>query len=243
MRSYFERRYSPGNMTLVAAGRVEFEQLVAQAEHLCGGWQPFETRREAPSLAPRNGREIFVKDSAVQQYVVLMSRGPAATDNDRYAARVLGAVLGDDSGSRLYWDLVETGLAEYAVLASHEFQGAGIFMAFLCCTPEQTVENLDRIQGILSAAEQEGITESELMQAKNKIAAQVVLASERASNRLFAVGSGWTQRREYRTVKETVDAYQAVTLDDVRAVLDNYQLTQNTMVAVGPLTDLPDLAG
>ena len=243
MRSYFERRYSPGNMTLVAAGRVEFEQLVAQAEHLCGGWQSFETHREAPSLAPRNGREIFVKDSAVQQYVVLMSRGPAATDNDRYAARVLGAVLGDDSGSRLYWDLVETGLAEYAVLASHEFQGAGIFMAFLCCTPEQTVENLDRIQGILSAAEQEGITESELMQAKNKIAAQVVLASERASNRLFAVGSGWTQRREYRTVKETVDAYQAVTLDDVRAVLDNYQLTQNTMVAVGPLTDLPDLAG
>jgi len=95
----------------------------------------------------------------------------------------------------------------------------------------------------LSAAEQEGITESELIQAKNKIAAQVVLSSERASNRLFAVGSGWTQRREYRTVKETVDAYQAVTLDDVRAVLDNYQLTQNTMVAVGPLTDLPDLAG
>ena len=34
MRGYFDRRYSPGNIALVAAGRVNFDELVATAKRL-----------------------------------------------------------------------------------------------------------------------------------------------------------------------------------------------------------------
>ena len=70
----------------------------------------------------------------------------------------------------------------------------------------------------------------------NKICAQIVLSSERPANRLFAIGNGWVQRRQYKTVREAVAAYRSVTLDDLAAVLKKYPLSENTTVAIGPLT-------
>ncbi|MGE3779629.1 MAG: insulinase family protein, partial [Pirellulaceae bacterium] len=74
--------------------------------------------------------------------------------------------------------------------------------------------------------------------AKTKICAHIVLQSERPANRLFSVGSNWLQRREYRTVREMVDAYQQVTRADIAAVLERYPLSLCTTVAVGPLARL-----
>ncbi len=39
MRAYFQRRYSPENITLAAAGRIDFDGLVAAAAAACGHWQ------------------------------------------------------------------------------------------------------------------------------------------------------------------------------------------------------------
>ena len=111
-------------------------------------------------------------------------------------------------------------------------------MTYLCCDPQLADSNLDATQMILADVESKGITAAELEQAQNKMCAQIVLASERSGNRLFTVGSSWTQRREYRPVKEVLAAYRDVTLDDILAVLTKYPLTNNTTVAVGPLNKL-----
>lgn len=238
MREYFDRRYSPDNIILAAAGRVDFEELVAQAKQLCGDWEPFDAKREATAAIPQTSFEVLVKDTAVQQYIVQIAQGPTATSDDRYAARILAAILGDDSGSRFYWELVETGLAEYAAIGTHEFSGAGIFMIYLCCDPVHASDNLRCVQKILTTAQHQGLKQEELEQAKNKACAQVVLAGERSSNRMFSVGNSWIQRGEYHTVKEIVEAYQAVTLADVVSVLEKYPLTASTTTAVGPLEQL-----
>ena len=99
---------------------------------------------------------------ATQEYVVLISPGPAADDDDRFAARMAAAIVGDDSGSRLYWELMETGLAESAGVGPYEFQGTGIFMGFLACAPDQTAGNLQRMLDIFRKAAAEGVTAGEL---------------------------------------------------------------------------------
>ena len=238
MRTYFEQRYSPRNITLVAAGNIDFERLVAQAEACCGLWQPFDAPRETPRAPPHKGLAVFPKENATQQYVIEIANGPAAGDDDRYAARALATVLGDDSGSRFFWELLDTGRAEYAAIGAYEFQGTGILMKFLCCAPEETAENLQIVRRIEQDAQRTGITDAELSQAKSKICSHVVLQSERPSSRLFAVGINWLQRREYLTVREIVNAYQAVTRSDVSAVLAKYPLSECTTVAVGPLAEL-----
>ena len=67
----------------------------------------------------------------------------------------------------------------------------------------------------LRAVQREGITPDELAQAQNKICSHVVLHSERPTNRLFALGENWLQRRRYQSVREIIESYRTVSRDDV----------------------------
>ncbi len=238
MRQYFERRYCPGNITLVGAGRLDFAALVETADRLCGPWRPMDARREALSAPPHRGFQCLIKDTATLEYVLQLSNGPAATDVDRYAAKLLATVLGDDSGSRLFWGLVDSGLAEQASLSHHDYQGAGVFMTYMSCEPEQAQENLRRIAQIYAQAEKEGVTDAELAQAKSKVNSRIVLGSERPRGRLFTVGGNWMQRQEYHTVQHELQAIDAVSPQDLAQVLNRYPLSINTTLAIGPAAGL-----
>jgi predicted Zn-dependent peptidase len=238
MRDYFLRRYAPANITLVGTGRIDFDRLVAAAERTCGTWQPMDARRTLAAARPHHGFQCLTKESATLEYVMQLSAGPGAADADRYAAKILATILGDDSGSRFYWELVDPGLAEQASLSHHDYQGAGIFMTYMSCDPKYAQDNLDRIARIYAEAENRGITAAELAQAKSKINSRVVLSSERPRGRLFTVGGNWMQRRDYRTVKADLEAIDAVTRDDLAAVLARYPLSFNTTLAIGPTTEL-----
>jgi predicted Zn-dependent peptidase len=239
MRAYWQQRYSPTNMVLAAAGRVDFSALLEWARRHCGEWVPCRAPRETPRSAVHGGYQIVRKDMATQQYAVQIKNGPAAADDDRYAGRVLTTIFGDDVGSRLFWELIDPGLAEYAAMVSYEFQGTGIMMTCVACSPESMAGNLQVVLDLERDIERDGVTESELEQAKNKIASHIVLQSERSASRLFAVGNNWIQRGGYRSVQEVVQAYRAVTRDSIRAVVEKYPLTENTTVVIGPLAAVP----
>jgi predicted Zn-dependent peptidase len=113
-----------------------------------------------------------------------------------------------------------------------------MFYTSLCCEPELLDENLSRLDAISRQVESEGITKEELLQAKNKVKARVVLGSERPQNRLFNVGGNWLQRREYRTVADDLKSLDVVTLDDLHAVHKKFPLTRYTTITVGPRKDV-----
>ncbi|GIW92700.1 MAG: zinc protease [Pirellulaceae bacterium] len=241
MRHYFENQYSPTNMALVATGNVDFEQLVKLAAKHAGHWEPFIPQRDPTRrqrVASRPSRQIIHQPVATQQYVLLVSDAPAAESPDRFAARLLATIVGDDSGSRLFWELVDTGRAESAEAGVHEFQGTGLMLTYLCCRPEDTPQNLRSIADIWQDVVRHGIKDDELERAKSKICSQIVLSSERAANRLFAVGSSWLTRGEYRSVRELVEQYRAVTADQIHRLLEQYPVHPCTVCAVGPLEEL-----
>ncbi|MCA9236009.1 MAG: insulinase family protein [Planctomycetales bacterium] len=237
MRTYFESRYSPGNIVVAAAGRVDFDELIKQVGQRCDAWTPHDTPRTTTRPKSYNAFECVTRESSTQQYILQLADGPAAEDADRYAAKILATILGDDSGSRMYWDLVDPGLVETASLGHYEYQGAGMLFTWVSCAPEDAAENYMRIREILRTAEQSGFEAKELQQAQSKVKARVVLGSERPRNRLFNVGGNWMQRREYRSVATDVAAVDALTLDDIHAVLAKYPLTKATTVTIGPLSE------
>ncbi|MEN6450836.1 MAG: pitrilysin family protein [Thermoguttaceae bacterium] len=239
MRDYFRRRYSPENIVLAGAGRIDFDALVATADRLCGDWERVETTRTVEPAKRGNGFEVIRKDTASQQYLLQLCAGPAADDPDRYAAKLLATVLGDDSGSRLYWELVDPGLAENCSLGHSEHEGAGMMMTYMTCDPEYAAGNLRRILDVYRRTEADGVTPEELEQAKSKVRSRVVLSSERPRGRLFAVGSDWLYRHDYRPVEMELDIVSAIAVADLSAVLAKYPLTLATTVTIGPLAELP----
>lgn len=235
MRDYFRRRYSPGNITLAGAGRIDFDQLVRTATQICGHWEPVETGRKIDRAAAHGETLWLHKETATLEYVMQLAAAPGAADSDRFAAKLLATIVGDDSGSRLYWELVDSGQAEQCSLSHHDYQGTGVFMTYMSCPAEATQENLERITALFAEVERAGVTPAELAQAKSKINSRVVLSSERPRGRLFNVGGNWLQRREYRPVAADLAAVDAVTVEEIARVLAAYPFSLNTTVAIGPL--------
>jgi predicted Zn-dependent peptidase len=241
MREYFESRYSPSNVFVAAAGKVDFDQLVKQVEARCGHWESRTAPRELPKPSSKPNAELVTRDSSTQQYILQLADGPASEDADRYAAKLLATILGDDSGSRLYWELVDPGIAETASLGHYEYQGLGMLYTWLSCAPEDAAENFAKLREVYAEAEAKGVTDEELRQARSKVKARVVLGSERPRNRLFNVGGNWMQRREYRSVTNDLVTLDGVTLDDIHAELAKYPLTRASTVTIGPLKELAGL--
>jgi predicted Zn-dependent peptidase len=240
MRDYVRRRYGPENIVLAAAGRVDFDALVADARAACGAWDRSEGGRIAQPARPRPGFHGLRRPAATQQYTLQLAAAPAAGDADRYAAKLLAMVLGDDSGSRLYWELIDSGLAEQAEISHCEYEGAGVFFTFMSCAPEQTAENLRRIRDLYRAAHADSVTAAEIRQAKSKVRSRLVLTSERPRDRLFMVGADWVYRRQYRTIREDLDLVAVLRVEDVTDVLRRYPLTSATTLTVGPQSDIKE---
>jgi predicted Zn-dependent peptidase len=238
MRGYFDTRYSPGNIVLAAAGRIDFPALVDTASQCCGHWQPIAAQRDLSAATPHLSFQVLCKEIATQQYIIELTPGPSAEDDDRYAAKLLATIIGDDTGSRLYWELVDPGLAEQVTLSHCEYLGAGLMITYMSCEPHCAADNLQSILKVYRLAETEGLTEAELSQAKSKIRSRIVLSSERPRGRLFAVGSQWVYRREYKTVGDELDTIAAITLDEVHAVLKKYPLSRCATLTIGPLDKL-----
>ena len=239
MRDYFRRRYSPANIVLVGAGRIAFDRLARVAELRCGQWESQPVSRILGPAQPSPSFLSLRKEIATQQYALQISAAPFDAVEERYAAKLLANILGDDSGSRLYWELVDPGLAEHAEMQHAEYADAGVMITFLCCAPEDATDNLARILELNRRTERDGVTEVELCQAKNKVCSRVVLSSERPRGRLFAVGADWLCRSEYRSVEDDLQAVGAITLDGVHDLLRRYPLSAPTTVTIGPLDSLP----
>lgn len=239
MHEYFERRYVAPNITVVAAGKFDWRELVSLVKARCGDWNTGPVGRKGVRAARGTGVfEVMTKKKVTQEHVFLIAPGPAADSPQRHAADTLALAVGDDSGSRLYWTLVDPGLADSADCGFHDYEGTGSFFTSFSCDPARVQKNLALVHGVLRAIQKDGITEEELQQAKSKILSRVVRGSERPMGRMQAIGMSWTYLGKYRTVEEEMESFDAVTLKSIRKVLDRYPLDAVTTLALGPLKKL-----
>ncbi len=147
MRDYFNRRYRPENIVLAATGNVDFDGLVAQVEKQTASWNKrptAETPKPDDAATLPEGisldRSLEIAD-AHQAYLVRIAPGPDMKSEDRYAAKILASILGDEGGSRLFWDLIDTGRAEVATVWPHEFLDTGAWFTYMVCARGYGVES------------------------------------------------------------------------------------------------------
>ena len=238
MRQYHADHYRAGNITLAIAGNTDWDQIVRLANEFCSHWPSGSHSRPVHEAKPRGGLSLITRESTVQQNVLQLAPAPSAQCSMRYAAELLSMIVGDDGGSRIYWDLVDPGLVEFAELGYGDYDGSGTFMTWLACTPESTEENLARLHAIFDDVNKNGVTEVELAQAINKVSSRVVLRGERPMGRLSSLGGNWVYRQEYKSIGDDLAVLESLTLDDLRAVLDAYPLGACTTSSVGPLKTL-----
>jgi predicted Zn-dependent peptidase len=234
MLGYFGDRYRAGNVTAVAAGNVDFDRFVAELGRLCVGWPAGSAPRAKPPPPTGGGRSVIVDEKVVRQNLGLMSAAPAADDPARHAASLLAAIVGDSTGSRLYYALVEPGLADEAGMSYSAMDGAGGLITFLSCDPQKAREVHRVARRELERFAKDGPTAAELQAAKNKIATGATTKGELPIGRLGDVGFDWIYRRRYEPLARTIEEIFAVTAGEVLELARRLDLAAYSLVALGP---------
>ncbi len=234
MREYFAARYSADNTVVALAGNLDFEARVAQIEGACGKWERTGAARDT-AAAPMCAGRLDLRDERVNRcYQLGLAPAPGATDEARYAASMLAMTLGDPDNGRLYWALVEPGLADEAHFSYEGHDHAGDWAAYVSCDPDRA----DDVWAILEreiAAAARSVTGDDLERLRNKAATAVTLAGERPGGRMQRLGRLWAYFGEYRPLEEELARIEAVTLADVREVAAQWPMSPGAVGRLGPV--------
>jgi len=223
MRAYFEYHYSADNTIVALAGAVDFDAMVERLGALCGGWPRTNVDRAQPAVHATPDAFTIEVPNVVLQYQLYVSPAPAMDDPRRHAAAVLAQILGDVEGSRLYWALIDAGIAEEAQAQYDPRDQAGDLLVFAACEPARG-EEVEAIIRREIATLVDHISEDDVVRVRNKVLTAATLHGERPSGRMNRLGRVMTYLGTYRSLEEELARMDAVTLDDLRQVARDFPL-------------------
>lgn len=219
MQGYFEQRYAPNNMLLTLAGNYDWGTVVKQVEGLTKDWKVAETERRYPDWTPKGGQQSLEDATLSRVHTALFAPGVSAQDELRYAAAILASCIGDSSGSRLYWALIDKGLADSASLSHDSADGVGSFVGYVSTAPESLDKVLEIYREVLLEVENKGLQAEEWARAQRKLATSLTLRGETPFGRLMSLGSAYLYNRDYQSVQDVIDAVFGAGLADAKALL------------------------
>lgn len=233
MRGYFAQRYSADNTAVALAGRVDFDAAVAQLAELCGGWKRTGAGR-AHGQVPTGAEQFELTDEKVARaYRMLSAPAPASDDPARYAAFVAAQILGEHDNSRLHWSLVEPGLAEEADASYEPMDGLGVYRVFVATEPDKLEEAWALVHREIASLAQ-SIQARDVEMVRSKVATGITVAGERPEGRMHRLGRLWMYLGEYSSLEDELARVNAVSVGDVRALLERFPFAPATVGTLRP---------
>lgn len=235
IHSFWRRHYTPSDLVVAAAGRVDHDELVARFAELAG--EPVTRRSQRPpSVSTTTAVRVHQRD-VEQTACVLAFRGMQQFDERRFAADLLAVALGGGMSSRLFTEVREArGLAYSIDCATVYHADAGMLAIEWMSLPERAGAICDLIRQVCDEVVAEGITDEELSRAKGQLRGQTLLHLESPEARMMRIGQA-ELRGDTRTMNDILDAYEAVTADEVKAVAGQLLRQPPVLAAVGAKAD------
>lgn len=238
MREYQTRRYSPDNMVFGIAGNFEWDPLMESLQQLTSGWEPRRPGREVREFEPRLSAAVDVQSKLQQEHVAVASAAPSESSEDSWTAELIASVLGDSSGSRLFWEVAQKGLADTIDTGYSTFVDAGMFITYFSASPKNAPKVLRLVREEMEKLAGGGVTAEELERAKTKAVSDTVLSGEASQRRMFEITDLYMSKGRALSVDEIVAAIEKVGVEDVNRVLREYPFAETlTVQAAGPLTE------
>jgi predicted Zn-dependent peptidase len=234
MREYFNRRYASNNITAAVAGNFDFEKICDLLQTGCAAWQPKQVDRFTDYFAGTAKKEHHKRKNLTCRHICLMSPTVPYQDDRSYVARLLAKIIGDETGSRFFWRLVDTAIAETATMHCEAMDGVGAFYSYIRTAEESHLKVLQIVEDIFKSLQKEKISADELQKAKNKVLSGITIDNEIPSGRLNKLGLNWVYLGQYRPIEDEIQRIKKVTLDDLTALMQEFSFTPFTQFSLGP---------
>ena len=239
LRNFVAEHYGPDQMILAAAGGVDHDSIVAQAEALFGHLKPVGTSRLQPARFG-GGERREVKDLE-QVHFALAFEGPGYRAPDVYAAQVYATAMGGGMSSRLFQKIREERGLCYSIFAqSGAYEDTGQITVYAGTSEEEIGDLVGLTLDELKRAADD-MTEAEVNRARAQLKAGLLMGLESPSSRAERNARLLAIWGRVPSVAETVEKIDAVSTADVRAYGAGLVGAKSALALYGPVTDAPDL--
>ena len=216
LRRWIDTQFCPETLVIAAAGKVDHDRLVRQAEGLWSDLAP----RARPHPAPARylgGRQA--DDRRFEQaHLTLAYEAPATLDPDHYAVRLFAEAAGGGMSSRLFQELrEERGLAYSIYATTQSFTDSGLFTVY-CATARRDAAKAMALTREVLARAADGLEPAELERARAQAKAGLLMSLESCQGQADYIARQLVVHGGLIKPAEVIAALDAVTLDQVRAV-------------------------
>ena len=239
---HWRAAYRPSGMVLAVAGAIDHDEVVRSASdwHAAGPPEEGPARRPpvaapAPQAAPRGALRVSHRRLS-QGNMCLGMPGVARDDPDRWALDLLGAILGDGMGSRLFLELRERQSLVYDVSTfSATYADAGTFGIHAGFDPDDGERVVGAIVEQLDRVTTDAVRPEELDRARAYTRGRLELRMEDSGAVAGWIGTGESLLPRILTVEEVIEHLDAVTIDDLLRVARLHLAPSEARLAVlGP---------
>lgn len=237
---FYNRVYSPKNITITAAGNLDHDQIVNLVREKFSGLQE---RGELPvSPAPRTNAPIILKkkESLEQVHIAIGVPAYPLAHELRFPLYILNTIVGGGMSSRLFQNIREKQGLAYAVYSElNLFSDTGCFMVYAGTAVETAKKVIDSVVQEFRILKNELIGQDELRRAKDHLKGSLMLSLESTSSRMSNLARQELYFDRFWSLDEMLESIEAVTRDEVQMIAQEFFRTEDIAVAVlGRLGDL-----
>jgi len=241
--SFHSKNFTTDRIVVSVAGNFEWSNLIDLANRYLSSkagnhHSPEKTRsvrRERSGISARlkpasrsGGNFVVHRDTGRQAHILICVPAAGLNDSDRYAASMIGVILGDGSSSRLYKMLREKdGLAYSIYTFGSAYADSGILGIYASTAIKDILRAEERILKVANDFVMDGPTKDEVARAKAQLKAGIVFSLENLWDRasLFARDELYYDGRS--NLAESLEAIEKVTDADIMAAARKYLLQQD----------------
>lgn len=239
LAGFVGEHYSPGRMVLSAAGDIDHDALVAQAESIFGAMKP---HRDATVEQARFDTGEFRKNKDLEQaHFAFAFEGPSYREDAVYTAQAAAMALGGGMSSRLFQTIREKRGLCYTIYAqAGAYSDTGMMTVYAGTSGDDVRELSELTMDEISRAASD-MSQAEIDRARAQIKAGLLMGlegpSSRAERNARMIGI-WGRVPE---LSETVAKIDAVSTQDVKDLLGNMGRGRAAMALYGPVEKTPSL--
>ncbi|HEX8526333.1 M16 family metallopeptidase [Allosphingosinicella sp.] len=207
-------RYRAGGLTLIAAGKVSHEELVAFAEDRFADLPAGRMPAEEP--AQYTGGTRVGRTSCEQAHFALGFPGPAQLAPAYWAARFFSDIVGGGASSRLFQQVREERGLAYSVYSSlAPYSDTGLFYVYAATARRESAAAAQLIEEVIAGAAA-SLTDREVERARTQARAALLMSMESPWGQAHYVARQFFLHGRLVEPAEVVAELESVTLDDVR---------------------------
>jgi predicted Zn-dependent peptidase len=217
--AYHRGAYVGSNVVLAAAGNVDHDRLAELlAARRSGPEQPARLARKPLTRQAQPGI-VFQAKPTEQYHVCLGAPGVSRSDERRFAASLLDAIVGGSASSRLFQEIREKRGMAYAVYSfGSQYSDAGQIGVYLGTREENLAQCLDIAAEQLADLAAGNVRPGELERAQDNLKGRLLLSLESTSNRMSRLGKAFVTNSDLLGPDEVIERIDAVDADAIAAL-------------------------